>query len=169
MVACTSCGAKTPPGARYCPECGARTAPERESLRVITVLFCDVVDSTPITEGDPEAARRVISGYFDEVRTVITRHGGMIEKFIGDEVLGVFGIPQAHEDDALRAARAAVDIRAAVSTLNARLDSIRLSVRIGVNTGQVVASDPSTGHGFLTGDAVVVGSGSSRSQARERF
>ncbi len=129
-----------------------RVGPDAESRRVVTVLFCDVVGSTSITEGDPEVARRVITNYFEVLRDVIVRHGGMVEKFIGDEVMAVYGVPQAHEDDALRAARSAVEIREAVASLGTRL-----SIRVGINTGEVVAGDHSAGHGFLTGDAVVVG------------
>ncbi len=129
-----------------------RVGPDAESRKVVTVLFCDVVGSTSITEGDPEVARRVITDYFEVLRDVVVRHGGTVEKFIGDEVMAVYGVPQTHEDDALRAARTAVEIREAVASLGTRL-----SIRVGINTGEVVAGDHSAGHGFLTGDAVVVG------------
>ena len=138
-----------------------RVGPDAESRKVVTVLFCDVVGSTSITEGDPEVARRVITDYFEVLRDVVVRHGGTVEKFIGDEVMAVYGVPQTHEDDALRAARTAVEIREAVASLGTRL-----SIRVGINTGEVVAGDHSAGHGFLTGDAVVVGKRLAESASR---
>jgi class 3 adenylate cyclase len=126
----------------------------------VTVLFCDVVRSTQLGETlDAEAVRQVMSAYFDAMQEVIERHGGVVEKFIGDEVMAVFGVPTVHEDDALRAVRAATEMRTRLTTFNAELDpdwGIRLEARIGVNTGAVVAGDPATGSTFVTGDAVNV-------------
>src|ERR671931_969995 len=100
------------------------------SRRTVTVLFADVVDSTPLGERlDPEALRRVMTRWYERAHTTITRHGGVVEKFIGDAVMGVFGIPEAHEDDAPRAVRAALELR----------EHSPASVRIGINTGEVVA------------------------------
>jgi class 3 adenylate cyclase/tetratricopeptide (TPR) repeat protein len=127
--------------------------------KTVTVVFCDIVDSTPLGERiDPEVHRRIQERYFDAVRGALERHGGTVEKFIGDAAMAVFGIPTAHDDDALRAIRAAVDLGPALSELNERLDrdfGVTISIRTGVNTGEVVAGDPSEGHAFATGDAVV--------------
>jgi DNA-binding SARP family transcriptional activator len=103
--------------------------------RTVTVLFCDLVDSTRLAkELDPEVYRDLISRYFDVVRAPIERHGGTVEKFIGDAVMAVFGVPQLHEDDALRAVRAATDLQAA---LRAEELTVPLSARVGVGTGEV--------------------------------
>jgi class 3 adenylate cyclase/tetratricopeptide (TPR) repeat protein len=128
--------------------------------KTVTVLFCDVTESTRLGERlDPEAHRRLMARYFDEMSAALERHGGTVEKFIGDAVMAVFGVPTVHEDDALRAVRAAADMRKALRRLNDELEadfSVRLEMRIGVNTGEVVAGDPSAGHTLVTGDAVVV-------------
>ncbi|HZU21149.1 MAG TPA: adenylate/guanylate cyclase domain-containing protein [Gaiellaceae bacterium] len=121
--------------------------------KTVTVLFADVVGSTPFTEErDPEAVRAVMSRYFDRMSAVIGRHGGTVEKYIGDAIMAVFGIPSAHEDDALRAVRAAAEMRVALAELNAGL-SDAISIRVGLNTGEVVVGD---GHTLVTGDAVNV-------------
>jgi class 3 adenylate cyclase len=126
--------------------------------KTVTVVFCDIVDSTPLGERiDPEVHRRIQERYFDAVRGVLERHGGTVEKFIGDAAMAVFGIPLAHDDDALRAVRAASDLRLALSELNDQLErdhGVTVSIRTGVNTGEVVAGDPSEGQSFATGDAV---------------
>jgi tetratricopeptide (TPR) repeat protein len=108
---------------------------------------------------DPESLRRVMGRYFDEMREVVERHGGVVEKFIGDAVMAVFGIPQVHEDDALRAVRAAAEMRERLTTLNEELErtfGVAIAVRTGVNTGEVVAVDASAGQRLVTGDAVNV-------------
>jgi class 3 adenylate cyclase/tetratricopeptide (TPR) repeat protein len=123
-------------------------------------MFCDVVGSTSLGERlDPESLRRVMQHYSEMMRSVLERHGGVVEKFIGDAVMAVFGIPRLHEDDALRAVRAAADIRLALSTLNDELEQrwgVRLSVRMGINSGEVVAGDATVGQTLVTGDAVNV-------------
>jgi class 3 adenylate cyclase/tetratricopeptide (TPR) repeat protein len=128
--------------------------------KTVTLVFCDVADSTPLGEQlDPEALRGVWSRYHDTARAVLERHGGTIEKFVGDAVLAVFGIPVVHEDDALRAVRAAVELRDELARLNDDLEQaygIRIGVRTGVHTGEVYAGDPAQGDPFATGDAVVV-------------
>jgi class 3 adenylate cyclase/tetratricopeptide (TPR) repeat protein len=133
----------------------------RETRRTVTILFSDLADSTGLGERlEPETVRRVLDRYFGAMRVVIERHGGTVEKFVGDAIMAVFGLPVAHEDDALRAVRAAADMRAALEGLNAELERLwrlRLSVRIGVNTGEVVTGNPSAGSTFVTGDAVNVG------------
>ena len=121
---------------------------ERESRKVVTVLFCDLVGSTSLGEStDPEALRARMRRYFEDLRAIIERHGGTVEKFVGDAVMAVFGIPVAHEDDALRAVRAAWEMREAVATHG-------LEARIGVNTGEVFVGGG--GETLVTGDAVNV-------------
>jgi class 3 adenylate cyclase/tetratricopeptide (TPR) repeat protein len=128
--------------------------------KTVTLVFCDVADSTPLGERlDPESLRGVWSSYHETAREVLERHGGTIEKFVGDAVMAAFGIPVVHEDDALRAVRAAVELREALAGLNDRLEAaygVRIEVRTGVNTGEVIAGDPEQGQAFATGDAVVV-------------
>jgi class 3 adenylate cyclase len=157
---CPACGAENPEGFRFCGSCGtelvAPTAP-REVRKTVTVVFCDVSGSTAMGERlDPESTRRVMARYFDAMRAAIERHGGTVEKFIGDAVMAVFGIPVVHEDDALRAVRAAADMRSALSALNESLErdwGVRIESRIGVNTGEVVTGE---GDSIATGDAVNV-------------
>jgi class 3 adenylate cyclase/streptogramin lyase len=124
----------------------------------VTVLFCDLVGSTQLGERlDAEILRQVQSRYFDASSSALRRHGGQVEKFIGDAVMCVFGLPHTHEDDPIRACRAACDLLNELEALNRELDAawnVRLAVRIGVNTGEVVAGDPSRGQALVTGDAV---------------
>jgi class 3 adenylate cyclase len=130
----------------------------REARKTVTVVFADVSGSTELGERlDPEALRRVMGRYFKEMRTVLERHGGTVEKFIGDAVMAVFGIPELHEDDALRAVRAAAEMGETLAVLNEELlgeRGVTLAVRTGINTGEVVAGDPAGGEFFATGDAV---------------
>src|SRR5215471_11120925 len=128
-----------------------------EGRKTVTVLFCDLVAYTELAGRlDPEALRHVMLRFFERAATVIEEHGGTVEKFVGDEVMAVFGVPVVHEDDVLRAVRAAVAVHECVAEMD-RDSDIRLEVRIGVNTGEVVTGDPSAGHGFVSGDAVNVG------------
>src|SRR5438270_11129654 len=146
MVACPSCGRQNPDDARFCHACAAplgdRPAAAHEVRKTVTVLFSDVVGSTPLGERlDPESLRRLMARYFDEMRAPLEGHGGTVEKFIGDAVMALFGVPELHEDDALRAVRAAVDARDAVRRVNetaAREWDAELEVRIALNTGEVV-------------------------------
>jgi class 3 adenylate cyclase len=128
--------------------------------KTVTVLFCDVTESTRLGESlDPETHRRVMSRYFEEMSAALEAHGGTVEKFIGDAVMAVFGVPTVHEDDALRAVRAAAEMRQRLARLNTELEpayGVVLQMRIGVNTGEVVAGDSASGHSLVTGDAVVV-------------
>ncbi len=130
------------------------------SRRVVTVLFCDVAGSTALAERiDPEVMRTIMARYFARMREVLERHGATVEKFIGDAVMAVFGIPAVHEDDALRAVRAASELRMALLELGVELRAghgVALDVRTGINTGEVVAGDPATGETLVTGDAVNV-------------
>ena len=120
----------------------------REQRKVVTVLFCDLVGSTALGEStDPEALRARMRRYFEDLRAILERHGGSVEKFVGDAVMAVFGIPVSHEDDALRAVRAAAEMRAAVAEHG-------LEARIGINTGEVVVGGE--GETLVTGDAVNV-------------
>jgi len=159
VVACPSCGAENREEARFCDACGASLVPEpaRESRKTVTILFCDVTGSTALGEQiDPESLRRVMARYFEVAKEIVERHGGTVEKFIGDAVMAVFGVPAVHEDDALRAVRAAAELREALADLNAELaDSYgtSLELRTGVNTGEVVTG---TEERLATGDAVNV-------------
>ncbi len=158
-VVCTSCGTENSDSAKFCSECAAPIALKpRGSRRTVTILFADVSGSTSLGEQlDPESMRALMGLYFDEMRTIIERHGGTVEKFIGDAVMAVFGIPQLHEDDALRAVRASTEIRERLRRLNVELAAergIAIRFRTGVNTGEVVAGDPADGHTLITGDAV---------------
>jgi class 3 adenylate cyclase len=154
MPRCAACGQENPDGFRFCGACGAELAPAaipREQRKTVTVLFCDATGSTALGEQlDPEALRRTMGRYFGEIRWIVERHGGTVEKFIGDAVMAVFGIPVAHEDDALRAVRAAGEIRERIGSLGEEL-GVALSFRTGVNTGEVVAGEGET---LVTGDAV---------------
>jgi class 3 adenylate cyclase len=163
MARCLNCGEENPERARFCLNCGTSlpsAAPAAEVRKIVSVLFADVVSSTSRSEqSDPESTRRMLARYFDAMRGVVERHGGTVEKFIGDAVMAVFGIPVLHEDDALRAVRAASEMRTAISSLNAELASMgwpAISLRIGVNTGEVVAGDPSVSQTLVTGDVTNV-------------
>jgi len=138
----------------------AVTATADEVRKTVTIVFCDVVGSTRLGERlDPEAVRRVMTRFFREMQAVLERHGGTVEKFIGDAVMAVFGIPVLHEDDALRAIRAAVEMRDALEQLNADLEAsvgISLATRTGVNTGEVITGDPFVPEHLVVGDAVNV-------------
>ena len=160
MPTCAQCGQANPEGFRFCGACAAPLTDAeraRETRKVVTALFCDVTGSSSLGERlDPESLRRVMARYFEEARTVIERHGGTVEKFIGDAVMAVFGVPVVHEDDALRAVRAAAELRERLGALNEELErdhGVTLTVRTGVNTGEVVAG---TAERLATGDAVVV-------------
>ena len=155
---CASCGHENREGARFCDACGvvlAASVDTGEQRKTVTVLFCDVTGSTALGERlDPESLRGVMARYFEVARVVVERHGGSVEKFIGDAVMAVFGIPVLHEDDALRAVRAAAELRDGLGGLNDGLMrdyATTLELRIGVNTGEVVTG---TEERLATGDAV---------------
>jgi class 3 adenylate cyclase/tetratricopeptide (TPR) repeat protein len=147
---CPHCGQDTPEGFPRCANCGAlleTTPAPREQRKTVTVLFCDVTGSTSLGEStDPEALRALLARYFERMKAIVESHGGTVEKFIGDAVMAVFGVPQVHEDDALRACTAAVEMRDALPDLG-------VQARIGVNTGEVVTG---TEERLATGDAVNV-------------
>jgi class 3 adenylate cyclase/tetratricopeptide (TPR) repeat protein len=157
---CVVCNEQNPDRASFCLACGAAldavTAEDHETRRIVTVVFCDVVGSTPLGERlDPEALRGVLTRFAAEIERVAERHGGHAGDLMGDGLMCVFGVPAAHEDDALRAVRSAAEMAAAVERLNTRLRAeldVVLAVRIGVNTGEVVAS----GRSPVLGDAINV-------------
>src|SRR5690349_17322806 len=132
-----------------------------ERRRLVTSVFCDLSGSTELAERvDAEAVYGVMRSYFDEARLAFERHGGTVEKFIGDAVVGMFGVPDTHEDDALRACRAALEVQEGVGRLNEQLENrfgSRLAVRIGVNSGEVVAGSGTDREAFASGYAVVLG------------
>jgi class 3 adenylate cyclase len=134
---------------------------EAQRRKLVTVVFADVVGSTALGERvDPETLRWAMQRWFGRMGEAIERHGGTIENYVGDAVMAVFGIPAAHEDDALRAVRAAADMRDEVAVLRAELErerGVELAVRIGVNTGEAVTGVSRAGGSFTTGDTVNVG------------
>ncbi|MFL5798327.1 MAG: ATP-binding protein [Actinomycetota bacterium] len=157
MAACAHCGTALPSGARFCPSCAAPVEPATEPAeerKVATVLFADLVGSTELGGSqDPERTRATLSRFYDAMAAEIERAGGTVEKFVGDAVMAAFGAPAALEDHPERALHAALGMRHALSEMFAD----RLSLRIGVNTGEVVVGRPREGSSFVTGDAVNVG------------
>jgi class 3 adenylate cyclase/tetratricopeptide (TPR) repeat protein len=164
MPVCSACSQRNPDVARFCLACGvplvANGLRGADTRKTVTVLFCDVSGSTRLGERlDPESLREVMESYFELIEGVVERHGGVVEKFIGDAVMAVFGVPLVHEDDAVRAVRAAWEARAGLARLDARLErerGVQLAVRMGLNTGEVVAFDDAQGQRLVTGDAVNV-------------
>jgi class 3 adenylate cyclase/tetratricopeptide (TPR) repeat protein len=171
-AACPACGEEQPASASFCANCGAslrgeqagRTAgiDERQERRIVTILFADLAGSTALGERlDPEDVRDIQGRLFELVNTEVERFGGVTEKFVGDAVLAVFGIPRAHEDDPERAVRSALATQAAFAAFAARVaerHEIDVSLRIGINTGEVVAGRllQARGELMVSGDAVNV-------------
>ncbi len=172
---CPSCGASNPTGNRFCGSCGAgllegaaaapdrshgslETAPELAERKVVTVLFADLTGSTELaTSMDAEDLRPVLTAYFTAMADEIERHGGTVQKYIGDAIVAVFGVPVAHEDDPERAVRAAIAMHERMPGLNAELQATRgveLRMRIGVNTGEVVTATGIDREGLVTGTPV---------------
>jgi class 3 adenylate cyclase len=154
-MTCPSCGRENAAGAKFCSECGASlaaAAPAREERKVVTVLFADLVGFTSQAERlDPEEVRALLQPYHARLREILERHGGTVEKFIGDAVMAVFGAPAAHEDDPERAVRAALAIRDGI------VEEGRLQVRVGVTTGEALVAlgaRPEAGEGMASGDVV---------------
>lgn len=161
MQVCPGCGESSPDRFSECAFCGAPLAERRETheeRKVLTVVFCDLKDSTSLGESlDPEAMGEVLDLYFTTTTRVLRRHGGTIQKFIGDAVVAAFGIPVVHEDDALRAVRAAAEMRDALGRLNQQLSrgyGIELETRMGVHTGEVVVRTAVNDQQVLTGDTL---------------
>lgn len=158
MRVCPGCGRESPEEFQFCPICGTSLAvlgQVKEQRKIVTTLFCDVVGSTSLGEQlDSESYQKVLFRYFEMARSVIVAHDGTVDKFVGDAVMSVFGIPIAHEDDALRAIRAAVEIRERLIELNDELECTwgkRLEVRMGISTGEVITG---TGERLAVGDAL---------------
>jgi class 3 adenylate cyclase/tetratricopeptide (TPR) repeat protein len=162
MPVCAQCGTDNPEIAKFCLACGSPLAvapPPQEFRKIVTIVFSDLKGSTAMGEKlDSESLREVMTRYFDAMSAELVRHGGVVEKFIGDAIMAVFGLPKLHEDDALRAVRAAADMQRTQAKLNDELErnwGVRLTVRTGVNTGEVVAGGASDQR-LVTGDAVNV-------------
>ncbi len=163
-LVCSTCGSENAAESRFCASCGSLLpGPARsvaETRRVVTVLFSDLAGSTALgNELDPESLRQLMTRYFQEMGAVVQRYGGTTEKFIGDAIMAVFGVPRLHEDDALRAVQAAVAMRDALQGLNEEFEAhwgVRIVTRTGVNTGEVIAGDSSKGESFVVGEAVNV-------------
>lgn len=163
--ACPACGAPAGRG-RFCTECGtpvdaapapagSRSLQPVSERRVTSVLFGDLVGFTTLSESrDAEDVRELLSGYFELCRTVISRYGGTVEKFIGDAVMAVWGVPTAHEDDAERAVRAGLEILTAIAGMGADLKAPDLTMRVGIVTGEVAVTLGAAGQGMVAGDAV---------------
>ncbi len=170
-LSCPACGAKSS-GGRFCSECGTalpaeaaapadhpilppqRPAPVAER-RTTSVLFADLVGFTSISEArDPEETREFLTHYFQTARTVLERYGGTVEKFIGDAVMAVWGVPVSHEDDAERAVRAALDLVTAIAALGDEVGGANVAIRVGVVTGEVAVTLGAAGEGMVAGDAV---------------
>jgi class 3 adenylate cyclase len=154
---CASCGSTNPDPAKFCNACGERLAAREPSprRRIVAALFCDLVGSTELAERtDPEVLRRILNRYFDVMRAAIERHGGTVEKFIGDAVVGAFGMPVSHEDDALRAVRAALEMRRAAADLDREIGGhdARIRVRIAIDAGETFADDAAAVDGRVAGD-----------------
>ena len=164
MLICPSCGTENGDGAKFCSECGASLAksePRRKERKFATALFADLVGSTALAEReDPEVVQSVVGRTFDRLSEEIARYEGLLEKFMGDAVLAVFGVPRSHEDDAERAVRAALEMQAVLSELNrgfAAEGKPTLAMRIGVEAGEVLVDvERAAGRHdrMLTGDAV---------------
>src|SRR3954468_16837868 len=169
---CSSCAAPASREQRFCGACGvalgaddmggpesadeaAHVSPRVSERRVASLLFADLVGFTPLSEGrDPEDVRELLSEYFACARTVIARYGGTVEKFIGDAVMAVWGVPLAHEDDAERSVRAGLELVAMVTGLGEEVGAPGLAMRVGVVTGEVAVTVGATAEGMVAGDAV---------------
>ena len=163
MLTCAACGEQLPERARFCLACGTplEEAPlARELRKTVTVVFSDVTGSTAIGERlDPEPLRRLLLRYYEAMKEVCERHGGRVRELIGDAVMAAFGIPTVHEDDALRAVRAAAEMRERLEALGDELErefGVRLQSRTSVNTGEVVVRDVDPGGALALGDPVNV-------------
>ena len=164
MIPCARCGTVVPDGARFCPSCGLSLSPaHREERRIVTILFADLVGFTALSEAsDPEVVKRIIDRAFEGLAETVTLYGGTVDKILGDEIMAVFGAPQAHEDDPERAVRCALEMQRALERYSRELSDERgleLAMRVGVNTGEVVAGAIGGGDAYtVVGDAVNVAS-----------
>ncbi len=171
-LTCPSCGAANSPDSKFCGECGSTlattataeargvevgspTAASAMERRLVSVLFADLVGFTPLSESrDPEEVRDILSRYFDTCRVLISRYGGVVEKFIGDAVMAVWGTPIAREDDAERSVRAALDLVDAVAALGREIGAPELQARAGLLTGEAAVNLAARGEGMVAGDMV---------------
>src|SRR2546428_6113151 len=168
-LSCPACGSPNPPDMKFCGDCGATlgaapqaapspAAPREASTaerRLVSVLVAGLVGVTPLSESrDAEEVRELLSRYFEQARTVIERHGGTVEKFIGDAVMAVWGAPVAKEDDAQRAVRAALDLVGVVTALGHDVGAPGLQARAGVLTGEAAVMPEGTGEGLVAGGVV---------------
>ena len=167
---CGSCGVELRPGAKFCSECGASQteapataapapSPEASTVvaerKVISVLFGDLVGFTSLSETrDKEDVRELLSEYFAQCRQIVARYGGTLEKFIGDALMAVWGVPAAHEDDAERAVRAGLELVRSVESLGEELKVPGLALRVGIVTGEVAVTLGAEHEGMVAGDAV---------------
>jgi class 3 adenylate cyclase/tetratricopeptide (TPR) repeat protein len=164
--ACDQCGSDLPPTARFCPSCGSPRgtgardpafpeAPRSAARRITSVLFGDLVGFTTISESrDAEEVRELLSAYFDECRAIVGRYGGELEKFIGDAVMAVWGLPVTREDDAERAVRAGLELVERVQALGERIGVPGLNMRVGITTAEVAVTLGASGQGMVAGDPV---------------
>ncbi|TWP36921.1 adenylate/guanylate cyclase domain-containing protein [Leekyejoonella antrihumi] len=162
---CGACHAEVVPGARFCSGCGARQASgtaapttattQVASRRMTSVLFGDLVGFTGLSESrDAEEVRELLSRYFEGCQRVIARYGGVVEKFIGDAVMAVWGVPIAHEDDAERAVRAGLELVNALVVMGVEVGVPELEMRVGIVTGEVAVTIGAQQQGMVAGDAV---------------
>jgi class 3 adenylate cyclase len=160
MTLCVTCGQENPVGARFCNSCGAtlQADEQRDERKIVTVIFADLVGFTARAELlDPEDVREILQAYHTRVKAEIERFGGVVEKFIGDAVMGVFGAPAAHGDDPERAVRAAMAVLEAVAAMNEADPELDLQVRLAVNTGEAIVSlgaSAEAGEAMVAGDVV---------------
>src|SRR5215472_4332222 len=161
MPTCRACGQDNPEVARFCLACGAslaEEAPQREERRIVSVVFVDLVGFTSRSEQlDPEDVRAILTPYHETVRGEIESFGGVVEKFVGDAVMAVFGAPTSHGDDPERAVRAALAVRDAVTALNDEQPALELRIRGAVNTGEAVvtlSARAALGEAMVAGDVV---------------
>src|SRR5690349_2925305 len=174
-LGCPTCGSPIVPGARFCSNCGTQlldvdaapsaapavpatepraTTTRGTERRVVTVLFADLVGFTSLSSGrDPESVREIQSRYFERTREIVGRYGGVIEKFIGDAVMALWGAPTAKEDDAERAVRAALDLVEMVPLLGTEV-GVELALRAGVLTGEAAVEVGAEAEAMVTGDMV---------------
>jgi predicted ATPase/class 3 adenylate cyclase len=164
MQVCPNCGEENPAKFRLCGYCGtplAQALPPQELRKTVTIIFSDLKGSTALGETiDAEALHEIKNRYFEAMANVLAHHGGKIEKYIGDAIMAVFGLPKVREDDALRAVRAALEMQETLRRINVDFErsyGIALAARMGVNTGEVVATaDPNADQRLADGDAVNV-------------
>src|SRR5688500_13191640 len=158
-MSCPSCGSVAPAGARFCPSCGQPLQARADERRVVTVLFADVMGFTSLSEArDPEHVKNLVDQCFERLAADVTAFGGRVDKIVGDAIIALFGAPVAHEDDAERAVRAALQMQRTLGTMTGELDS-KVQLRIGVNTGEVLVGALRAGGDYTAmGDVVNVAS-----------